>query len=134
MKIIFFEVDGVLNFSESDAVAPSGAKGVAEAKVKELKKIIQETGARLVLIGSWRKNWDFDTEKCSPDGIYLNKKLERRGLHILDKIKDEMTDEDGMREYINKRPNVTDSCVLNKENLPDGFSYETFKKIRWDEW
>ena len=123
MKVIFFNVDNVLNFPESDAEAPSGRKGIAESRVKELKKLVLDSGARLVLTGSWKKDWDFNDEKCTKDGIYLNKKLDRKGLHILDKTNDEMTDEEGCADWIKRHPNVTDSCVLNDIN-----------NIKWVEW
>ena len=112
MKVIFFEVDGVLNFSDSDAKAPSGRMGIAESRVKDLKKLVQDSGARLVLIGNWRKDWDFDDSKCTKDGIYLNKKLERRGLHILDKTNEDLSDEETVADWIHRHPNVTDSCIL----------------------
>lgn len=123
MKVIFFNVDGVLNFQGSDATAPSGKMGIAEARVKELKKLVIESGARLVLTGSWKTDWDFNDEKCTPDGMYLNKKLNRRGLHILDKTKDELSDEDGCDDWIKRHPNVTDSCMLTD-----------FENIKWVEW
>ena len=123
MKVIFFQVDNVLNFSDSDAVAPSGKKGVAEARVKEFKKIVNESGARIVLIGAWRNDWNFDDSKCTPDGAYLNKKLDRKGLHILDKVKDDMTDKEGIDDWIKRHPNVTDSCVLTDIN-----------EVKWQEW
>ena len=123
MKVIFFQVDGILNFFDSDARAPSGKIGIAESRVKEFKKIITDSGARIVLIGNWRKDWNFDDSKCTPDGIYLNKKLERRGLHILDKINDEMSDEEGVTDWIRRHPNVTESCVLTD-----------IDNIKWTEW
>lgn len=123
MKVIFFDVDNVLNFEGSDALAPSGRKGIAEARVKEFRKIVNESGARIVLIGAWRKDWDFNDEKCTPDGVYLNKKLDRKGLHILDKTRDDMTDEEGYEDWIRRHPNVTESCVLKDIN-----------NIKWMEW
>lgn len=123
MKVIFLNVDNVLNFEGSDAIAPSGKMGIAESRIKELKKIVVSSGARLVLIGTWRKDWNFDDSKCTKDGIYLNKKFERRGLHILDKINDDMTDDEGVTDWIRRHPNVTESCVLKDIN-----------NIEWTEW
>ena len=123
MKVIFFTVDGVLNFEESDAFAPSGRKGIAESRVKDFKKIVNDSGSRIVLIGTWKNDWNFDDSKCTPDGAYLNKKLERKGLHILDKIRDDMTDEDGINDWMRRHPNVTESCVLTDINT-----------IKWQEW
>ena len=121
MKVIFFEVDNVLNFPESDAVAPSGRKGIADSRVKQLKQLVTESGARLVLTGSWSKDWDFNDSACTKDGAYLNKKLERRGLHILDKTK--APDEESCEEWIRRHPNVTDSCIL-----------KDFDEVKWVEW
>lgn len=123
MKVIFFTVDNVLNFPESDAIAPSGRKGVADSCVKKLKSLAIESGSKIVLIGPWKKDWDFDDTKCTPDGTYLNKKLNKRGLHILDKIRDDMTDEDGYADWIRRHPNVTESCVLT--DIDD---------VKWTEW
>ena len=122
MKVIFFKVDGVLNFPDSDAVAPSGAKGVAEARVKQLKNIVQESGSRLVLYGSWTKDWNFDDAKCTVDGIYLNKKMNRRGIHILDKVNDDLSDSDGINDWLSRHPNVTEYCTL-----------ENIENVRWEE-
>jgi len=87
MKVIFFEVDNVLNFPESDAIAPSGKMGIAEPSLKAFKKIVNENGARIVLTGKWKKDWDFDDSKCTPDGMYLNKKLDRKAYISLIKQK-----------------------------------------------
>ena len=107
MNVIFFKVENVLNFEGSDAKAPDGRMGISEARVKELKKISE--GSRLVLTGEWRKEWDFDDAKCTPCGVYLNKKLDRRGLHILDKTRETENDVD---EWICRHDNVEKYCVL----------------------
>ena len=114
MRVIFFQVDGVLNFPDSDAVAPSGKQGIAESRVKELKRISHD--ARLVLYGSWKKDWEFFDDQCTNDGIYLNKKLGRKGLHILDKTRDNMPDKEGIEDWIVRHPNVTAFCILTDIN------------------
>lgn len=101
MTILFFKVENVLNFPESDAKAPSGKLGVADKLVKELKHKLDEQpiGTQLVLYGDWTADWDFDEDKCTEDGKYLSKKLERRGLHIMDKA----VGENPILEYIQKK-------------------------------
>lgn len=91
MTVLFFKVEDVLNFPESEARAPSERVGVVDKLVKELKTKLeaQPLGTQLVLYGEWAKDWNFDEKKCTPDGIYLIKKLERRGLHIMDKAEGE---------------------------------------------
>jgi len=87
MTVLFFKVEDVLNFPETDAKAPSGRLGVVDRMVKDLRQKLSEepVGTQLVLYGEWADDWDFDENKCTPDGKYLIKKLERRGLHIMDK-------------------------------------------------
>ena len=116
MKVIFFQVDDVLNFPESDAIAPSGKMGIADSKVKELKKLVTDSNVKIVLVGKWKKDWDFDDKKCTPDGVYLNKKLGRKGLHILDKTNDTLNDAEGISDWITRHPNVTDYLVLTNLN------------------
>lgn len=106
MKVIFFNVDDVLNFPGTEAKAPSGRVGVAESGVKYLKDLAKSAQAFLVLIGSWTKDWDFEDSKCSEDGVYLVKKLDRKGLHIMDKT-------DDINTWLSRHPNVTDYCVLS---------------------
>ena len=87
MNVLFFKVENVLNFEGTEAKAPSGKTGIATEKVKELRDRLTESGpgTQLVLYGEWAKDWNFDDDKCSPDGKYLNKKLDRKGIHIMSK-------------------------------------------------
>lgn len=101
MTVLFFRVEDVLNFPETEAVSPSGKLGIVDRLVKELKVKLdnQPVGTQLVLYGEWADDWNFDEEKCTPDGKYLIKKLERRGLHIMDKA----TGEDPVMNYLLKK-------------------------------
>ena len=101
MTVLFFKVEDVLNTPESEAKAPSGRVGIVDRLVKELyaKWKEQPVGTQLVLYGEWAKDWDFDEKKCTPDGTYLNKKLERRGMHIMDKAEGQ----DPIMQYIQKK-------------------------------
>lgn len=113
MNVIFFEVDGVLNFKESEARAPDGRLGIVDSMVKELKRKTDETGSKLVLTGAWAKDWDFQDEKCTKAGAYLNKKMDRRGLHIMDKTKDIS---DAVDEWLRRHPNVEKYEVLKGDS------------------
>jgi len=90
MTVLFFKVEDNLNYEGTEAKAPSGRLGVANDKVKELRNKLTEAGpgTQLVLYGEWTKDWNFDDEKCTADGKYLNKKLDRKGLHIMAKTED----------------------------------------------
>lgn len=110
MNVIFFQVDDVLNFPGSEAKAPDGTMGVSEARVKALKNKADANGAKIVLFGPWAKDWNFDDAKCTVRGTYLNKKLNRRGLHILDKVESE----NDIPAWLQRRSNV-EKCIILKE-------------------
>lgn len=87
MTVLFFKVEDVLNFPETEARAPNGQIGIVDKLVKKLQSELAELGpgAQLVLYGDWAKEWNFENDLCTANGKYLNRKLERRGLHIMDK-------------------------------------------------
>ena len=43
MKIIFLDIDGVLNNSETAAGAPSGSTGIEDKLVQRLVRIVEKT-------------------------------------------------------------------------------------------
>lgn len=87
MKIIFLDVDGILNWGVCKSRAPSGCLGVEDDKVELLKQIVDRTGAKIVLTSTWKSEWfrtDF-IEDLPRDGAYLQKRLKRHGLTIMQK-------------------------------------------------
>lgn len=115
MKVIFLDVDGVLNFLGTTASSPGGWVGIASPSVKVLRDIVKETGAYLVLSSTWRRNWSKNEEECSEDGKYLNRRLNRYGLHIIDKTIEEDEDLRGaaIKEWLNRHPHVESWIVLD---------------------
>ena len=88
MKIIFLDVDGVLNCQKSESHC-QGCIGIDNDKVKRLRKIVEATGAKIVLCSSWKTFW----EKVHKDdqrelANYLDRKLKRENLYIFDKTKE----------------------------------------------
>lgn len=55
MKVIFLDIDGVLNYEGYGRVTSTGARFVDPVLIKKLKKIIDCTGAKVVLSSTWRK-------------------------------------------------------------------------------
>ena len=85
LKIIFLDVDGVLNCKTTKEKCMS-FMGVDDRLMKNLQQIVKKTKARIVLVSSWRLYW----EKYYKDdqdfmGTYLDKKFSKYGLYILDK-------------------------------------------------
>lgn len=74
MKIIFLDVDGVLNFKNSSSK-------VEDEKANLLRKIVEETGAQIVLSSDWRYWWNTDDK----DFAMLKRKLAEHGMDIISK-------------------------------------------------
>ena len=87
LKLLFLDVDGVLNCSNTkDRI--NNHIGIEDEKVSLLKKIICKTNANIILISSWKLNWFYDEkEKLNQDDLanYLDEKMNEYGLSIEDK-------------------------------------------------
>ena len=88
MKVIFLDVDGVLNctFSKSNC---GSCRGIDDDKVKLLKAIVKTADAKIFLVSDWKDGWYKEPFLKNEQDIfasYLDKKLKRQGLYISDKI------------------------------------------------
>ena len=59
MKIIFLDVDGVLNTASSEERCGEYI-GIDDDKVALLKRLTDKTGAEIILISTWKKYWRKD--------------------------------------------------------------------------
>lgn len=88
MKIVFLDVDGVLNHKKSKTKF-LGYIGIDNDKVLLLKEIIDKTNAKIVLCSSWKINWEpIEKEYQDRFANYLDQKLKEENLYILDKTDD----------------------------------------------
>ena len=69
MKIIFLDVDGVLNNNDTDTRNPLGYIGVDDTLCQRLRDIVAATGAKIVLSSAWRtapRALPYLWEHCGP--------------------------------------------------------------------
>lgn len=91
MKIIFLDVDGVLNCSTSKSFCHDDLYGIItwvdSDKVKRLAKIVEITGAEIVLSSDWKDGWNKYYTGRRPSHVkYLDNHLYKKGkLTIKDK-------------------------------------------------
>ena len=87
MKIIFLDIDGVLNSEmyEASRKDDCGDGYIDLSRVKLLADIVNATDAKIVLISSLRLDWDKNPDLCGKDGKYINQCLAKYGLSIMDK-------------------------------------------------
>lgn len=91
MKVIFLDIDGVLNCatSRSSCIDVDGRviKGIDSDKVKRLAKIVEATGAQIILSSDWKDGWSkYYTSPKPSHAKYLDNHLYKKGrLTIKDK-------------------------------------------------
>ena len=89
MKIIFLDVDGVLNSAET-TIRYCGFVGIDDEKVAKLQRIVEATDAQIVLSSSWKHDWEpLDKDKQNKYGDYLDQKLKKYLLSAVDKTSEE---------------------------------------------
>ena len=114
IKIIFLDIDGVLNDSTTTEKC-GNYTGIDKYCLARLKNIVNLTGAKIVLISTWKEHWEKDkNRKHLQDELanYLDMKFAEKGLEIYDKI----DDFDG--EWITRGKNVME--YIKREN-PSNF-------------
>lgn len=85
-RYIFLDVDGVLNSDSTTEYTPNGFVGVSNENIEVLKKILNVSGAKIILTSTWRLDWERNYENCATDGKYLVDRLKEFGIEITDKI------------------------------------------------
>ena len=150
MKIVFLDVDGVLNCKTTEDViwrdkGKMGIRGIDDSKVELLKKIIDSTGARIVVSSTWRINKvknifedyvcfeDLDEKEYADNSRkkrtaydYLKKKLAAFKL----KIYDDTPDCGGIysrgkeiHSWLKEHPEVVNFVILDDEEFQDFYTY-----------
>lgn len=77
MKLIFLDIDGVLNCRHTKERAPSGVIGIENEKVRLLKQIIEpEDDRHIILTSSWQGaselDFDYMTDTLYAGGVILS--------------------------------------------------------------
>lgn len=120
MKICFLDIDGVCNCQNSKSKCGCYV-GIDSDKVKRLRTIVEATGAKLVLVSSWKSDWErINKEAQGESGNYLDRKLKKEQLFILDKTTDSKGCSfrgDGILEWLKTLPegSVENFIILDDE-------------------
>ena len=148
MKVVFLDVDGVLNCKNTKEViwrdnGKQGFHGVEDGKTELLAEIVKTTDAVIVLSSTWRLNKvksifdnylfldDLDDEEYdeSPDKSaykYLEMRLKQHGLEIYDDTPDSggaYSRGKEINQWLEAHPEVTGYVILDDEEFRD---FETY--------
>lgn len=128
MKVIFLDIDGVLNCQKSNSNC-GGLIGIDSKKVKVLRQIVEETDAKIVLCSSWKTFWDNNKDDQNELANYLDRKLKRENLFILDKTIDKGSNRgEGIANWLQNK-NVESWIVIDDEIFDDYEKYNVIKHL-----
>ena len=82
MKIIFCDIDGVLNEDTTPTRTKSRVIFIDQEKLDRLKRIVDSTGAKIVLSSTWR--YDRNAPKYNGDFLELQEAFHSVGLEFYD--------------------------------------------------
>lgn len=125
-SVVFLDVDGVLNTRRSCVHAPSGVYvGVDEARIAILANSMKETGTDgVVLTTTWK-----DLKEDDEDFIYLIESLNKHGIQVLGKTKEErfFEREEGILQYLELHPEIEGFVILDDQH----FGFSDYSKL-WE--
>lgn len=123
MKVIFLDVDGVLNNPRTKTRTRDGWRFVDDYLVERLAQIVRATQAKVVLSSSWREGWD-DNEIYFQD---LRRKLVSYNIPLQDRTGEwRKTRAQEIMEYLAQHPEITNYVIL--DDVPD-FSSIGYKNV-----
>ena len=128
MKVIFLDIDGVLNCSTSKSYCCDDElgtiTGIDTDKVKKLTKIVEATNAKIILSSDWKIGWEKHYITYKPSHAkYLDNHLKKKGgLTIFDKTPTINKGWDRGAEilsYIDKHQDIENYVILDDTFFDD---------------
>lgn len=119
MRVIFLDIDGVLNYWSSKSRCGQWI-GIDRKRVKNLAKIVAATDAKIVLTSTWRQYYKLGVKyrQTNKIGKYLYRKLHQENLTIYDMTSEKTAwNHRGfqIQEWLDEHPEVTNYVVLDDE-------------------
>lgn len=113
MRVIFLDIDGVLNSVRYDRERAPEEGNIDQSRLPLLKRLAEATGAQLVLSSSWRKHWDREPALRDEIGSALDSTFREAGLLIFDKtpVADSRAEEIAL--WLREHPQVKRYVILD---------------------
>lgn len=127
MKVIFLDIDGVLNTSETVKIREQihdktgiWTLEVDEFRIEYLKRIVAATGAKIVLSSTWKKHFENVDGKIVPiheKGAALQNVLRKYDIELYDILKKgySLPREDLITIWLNEHEDVESFVVIDDE-------------------
>lgn len=113
IKVIFLDIDGVLNDNHTKSTTGMGFKFIDTSKILRLKSIVAATGAKIVLSSDWR--YDREDPLLNGDFLELRERLAKHGLTFYDFTPEIDWDSRGLeiQTWLDAHPQVSRFVILD---------------------
>lgn len=116
MKVIFLDIDGVLNSDAYDKERDAKDGNIDVSRLPLLKRLIDETGAKAVLSSSWREHWERDEGLMSDTGLELTDTFRQAGIEIFDKTSVMSSRSEEISHWLSLHPE-TEGFIIFDDNI-----------------
>lgn len=128
IKVVFVDIDGVLNDYKTNEYTPDGYVGIDSDKVEMLSILCKELDLKIVLSSSWRK----EIVNKSVDGLYALSKFSEYNLDIYGSTSFDGSISDAKRAtqikaWLDTHQEVEDYIILDDEQF--NVSSEGYKDL-----
>lgn len=117
MKVIFLDIDGVLNSAVYDRQRTEKDGNIDKTRLALVKELVDKTEAKIVLSSSWRNHWEKNADECDEVGKEIVSDFASAGLEIYGKTPKvgylERSEE--IRMWLNENP-VVEGFVIFDDN------------------
>lgn len=144
MKLIFLDIDGVLNCVNSKQYMPAPYNpeikyvGIDEDKLLNLKHIVDATGAEIYLTSTWKKDWHKNNKELQdPFANEIDKRFAAVGLKVTDRTFDSFYSGRGSginHVLITLEPEPEGWVVLDDEYFYDFKKYDISSHLVQTNW
>lgn len=121
---VFLDIDGVLNTRTTCERTPDGYKGIDDARIDILAKVIKKYESVDIILSSDWKDMKLDDD----DYIYMISKLEKYGLQLAGKTVDHWNNRgEGIMNYLKEHPEIDEFVILDDNT----FDFRNYRKL-WE--
>lgn len=113
MKIIFLDIDGVLNSFKYDLERNPSDGNIDATRLPLLKEIVDTTDAKIVLASTWRKFWERGDIQANETGKEINKIFASAGLKIFDKTPVLGSRKEEISAWLKQNEGVDAFCIID---------------------
>ena len=131
MKVIFLDIDGVLNSVAYNRMRSMEDGFIDKTRLPILKEIVDATGALVVLSSTWKRHWEKEYLDCDFIGRQLIETFFLGDIEIYDKTPNKSTRADEIRAWLSEHDDVESFVIL--DDIFFGWGELAYNLVRTDE-